>query len=65
MSKAESMDGEHQLAAPPRNVQISLNEFTTIHFQKRFEAFGMVRVQTWPEGLEIWVGGQRVWKTSG
>jgi hypothetical protein len=37
---------------------------TRIYFEKRFARYGVVRVQEWPEGLVICVGGEIVYGTA-
>lgn len=37
----------------------------TIHtmFQGQSEWFGVIRLESWPEGLVLWVGGEIVWRS--
>lgn len=35
--------------------------FETREFDK---TLGIVRIERWPEGIELWVGGERVWKSA-
>jgi len=32
-------------------------------FQQRTEAEGAIRLERWPEGLVLWVGGEIQWKS--
>lgn len=33
------------------------------HFDKWFDQYGTVRIEEWPEGLVIWVGGEIVYRS--
>ena len=30
---------------------------------KRYDKYGVIRIEEWPEGLVLWVGGQIRWKS--
>lgn len=32
-------------------------------FETRSEKFGVIRLEMWPEGLVLWVGGQLAWRS--
>jgi hypothetical protein len=68
-SKDESRwppDQPPAVAAPTTNIpdgaRITLiahdQTYTLTYFERRIDPYGVVRVVTTPEGLEIWVGGE-------
>ncbi len=43
---------------------ISNQDFDTdVYYEQAFKDYGIVRIQRWPEGLIIWVGGKIVYKS--
>lgn len=36
---------------------------TAVYFEERFDRYGVVRVQEWPDGLVIWVGGEIAYRS--
>lgn len=42
--------------------KINDKHFKTL-FQEHTEQWGTIKVQTWPEGLVVWVGGEIVYRS--
>lgn len=47
----------------PHRIDISLHESVLVYFEQAIEEFGLVRVQTTRDGVELWVGGECRWKS--
>lgn len=47
----------------PHRVDVSLHESVLVYFQQQIEEYGVVRVQTTKEGIELWVGNELRWKS--
>ena len=62
----ESRDNDVIVRNGARVLIIHGHEIIMTYFERRIEPYGLVRVQTSSQGLEIWVGGERryVWKPS-
>jgi hypothetical protein len=65
MNDENNDDSQTTDAKPIRKIAIDEHSNTLIYYNARLEPFGVITVQTWAEGLEIWVGGEvryRSWK---
>jgi hypothetical protein len=45
-------------ASPLKEVRVSPHETTLIYFEGRVETYGLVRIQTWHDGIQVWIGGE-------
>lgn len=47
----------------PHRIDVSLHESVLVYFEQAVEEFGVVRVQTSRDGMQLWVGGECRWRS--
>ena len=58
---ADIIPSGHLIKDGARVVWFNNHEAVLTYFERRIEPYGFVRVQTSSQGLEIWVGGERIY----
>lgn len=52
-----------RLSAPADWAEECPPDNPAVHFNRSWPAHGLVRIEEWPEGLVLWVGGEIKWKS--
>jgi len=47
---------------PPSDIAVSVLSVVTL-FRERHDDYGVIKIELWPEGLVIWVGGEIRWRS--
>lgn len=50
---------DYEAAQVLKKIEVDPHTNTLVYFEKEVEGYGLVRIQTWGHGLEVWVGGER------
>lgn len=53
------MSDDIETAKPIKKLEVDQHTNCLIYFDSIVEGYGIVRIETWGHGLEVWVGGEK------